>query len=673
MARNDVVLIDGIIDERISSKRPSELRDEAFEYLAVEQILKDADLSSEQLLQGLIDGRGDGGIDGIYILVNGHLLNDVEGFTWPKAGAELIIHVVTCKHHDTFKQATIDALLATLAEFFDFSIVEGRLSGVYSESLLQARRAILLAYRKLSPRLQKLSIQIHYASRGDTSSIGAEVLARAAQVERVVAECFGQCQAKFYFIGSSELVELHRKMPSYSLELQFVSQLSRGERYIVLARLSDYFRFVADGAHLRRYLFDSNVRDFMGLNRTNEDIRDTLSNPASPDFWWLNNGITILATSASIVGNSIQLSNVQIVNGLQTTESIFRHFESRGLTEDDRCVLVKIIVSQDSEARDAIIRATNNQTTVELSSLHATDKIQRDIEDVFLLSGLAYERRKNYHLNDGKDPNSLVSPLYLAGGSVALLLWMIHKAPNLKSKFMRSSVAYDLVFSPSFPLTVWPAIARLLKRVDECLESLRPTGVGTIRFLKDRRYLVSYLLLAKATSTFVITPRHIESFEMESITTDAVSDIIEFISSHTNIHSSLWSNRSLILDVCRAFAAEFFIAGFEALARAPDQFPQEYSNFRHINISDGLLDKVRRTLPPQPWKPGVNRQLLSTLSCTRDELSSAIDILVQRGEIYRQQNGVLYDLDGNVAGFDADRVDPETLELRPQAISNSCD
>jgi len=89
MAKNDRVLLDGIIDERINLRLPSDKRDEAFEYLAFEQILKDEDLSRDEIENGSIDGRRDGGIDGFFIIVNGHPLQDPESFIWPKAGAEL--------------------------------------------------------------------------------------------------------------------------------------------------------------------------------------------------------------------------------------------------------------------------------------------------------------------------------------------------------------------------------------------------------------------------------------------------------------------------------------------------------------------------------------------------------------------------------------------------------
>jgi AIPR protein len=341
MAKNDRLLVDGIIDDRIAAHLPSGKRDEAFEYLVLEQIMKELELSADEILSGSIDGRQDGGIDGFFIVVNGHVLQDPESFVWPRTNSELRVYLITCKHHDTFKQTTLDAVVATLTEIFDFAIEDGDLGGAYSDALLRMRNNLKYAYRRLSPRLSNFSASIFYASRGDASEVGEEVRARATQIETIIKEYFGSCKAEFSFLGAAEIVQLHRKTPNYTLELPFVEALAKGERYVLLAQLSDYYRFVSDEGKLRRYLFESNVRDFMGLNRVNEDIKATLENPESADFWWLNNGVTILATSAAITGKSIQLEDIQIVNGLQTSESIFRHFQGGSRPADQRCVLVQ--------------------------------------------------------------------------------------------------------------------------------------------------------------------------------------------------------------------------------------------------------------------------------------------------------------------------------------------
>ena len=56
MAKNDTILIDGILDDRVAQRLPSDRRDEAFEYFAFEQILRDTDLSHDEILAGSIDG-----------------------------------------------------------------------------------------------------------------------------------------------------------------------------------------------------------------------------------------------------------------------------------------------------------------------------------------------------------------------------------------------------------------------------------------------------------------------------------------------------------------------------------------------------------------------------------------------------------------------------------------
>jgi hypothetical protein len=78
LAKNDTVLIDGIIEQRSRDNIPSSDIGEVFEYFVLEQILKSYDLSPEELFSGLIDGRHDGGFDGIFIFLNGYLINDKE-------------------------------------------------------------------------------------------------------------------------------------------------------------------------------------------------------------------------------------------------------------------------------------------------------------------------------------------------------------------------------------------------------------------------------------------------------------------------------------------------------------------------------------------------------------------------------------------------------------------
>ena len=336
----------------------------------------------KKLKSGWVDGRHDGGIDGFFLFVNGHLVSDISSFHWPKAHARVDVFVISCKHHDTFKESTLNTLLATAQELFDLSRDKTELRGAYSKDILDKRINFIHNYKKLAITSHVINFNFIYSSRGDTAEIGESVYARSQQIRDATSGFFSNVNVTFSFFGSKELIDLHRKSKQFTLELPFQDYLTgTGEGYIAVVKLRDYYRFVCDDeSNLRRYLFDSNIRDYLGENKVNEDITASLEDELVPDFWWLNNGITILATKAIINGKNIILQDIQVVNGLQTTETIYRHFKTGSHKSQDTTLSIKIIVSKDDSLRDKIIRATNNQTVVEQSALHATDKIQIDIE-----------------------------------------------------------------------------------------------------------------------------------------------------------------------------------------------------------------------------------------------------------------------------------------------------
>ncbi|MGE0646263.1 MAG: AIPR family protein [Nitrospira sp.] len=441
--------------------------------------------------------------------------------------------------------------------------------------------------------------------------------------------------------------------------------LARGERYVLLSEISEYYKFITDNGTLRRYLFESNVRDFMGLNRVNEDIRQTLESSGSTDFWWLNNGITILATSASVVGKAIQMQDIQIVNGLQTTESIYRFFSNGGQDTAKRSVLVKVIVTKDDAVKDSIIRATNNQTAVELVSLHATDKIQRDIEDVLLRRGLCYDRRTNYYHNLGRSTEEIVSPLYLAAGFVALILKWPSKASRLKSRFMRNPDSYSKVFSPTAPLEIWPKIAKLLKSTDAVLELLRPGGKGGERFLKNWRYMVGLLVVVDSLGRFDFGYEGLLKVPDGAASEAKVKELWLLLNQYlTRLGDQPdLTDRSTTIELCRMYATDRRAQGIEGMANR-GWYLRDDNRWESARLTSDVIKRVKEVLPKQPWKPGMHKDIANTLQISTNQYFAAVEALIEEGVFCHQRDGVLYDRDGNVVGFDADRVDPETMMLK---------
>ena len=309
MGKNDLILIDNMVDQLVhNDDATSSERADAFQRMAIELVLGHTTPTIEDLDEGIVDGSNDGGIDGLFISVNGSLVTDPSSITWPRTGIELEVWISTCKHQSTFRQAPLDTLYSTLVELMDFAIANTALQGRYSKNVLSRRTHWMYAHRQTAHRLSSFTVNIDYISRGDTQKIGESVIARSQQIEAATRSCFGNGTARFRFFGAAELVQLSRKPTSTPLRLKFREVLSQDNSYLMLTDLREYFRFVvSDEGSLRRYLFDSNVRDFMGANPVNYDIRNSLRDPNAPEFWWLNNGITILASDASIVGKEISL------------------------------------------------------------------------------------------------------------------------------------------------------------------------------------------------------------------------------------------------------------------------------------------------------------------------------------------------------------------------------
>lgn len=656
MAKNDTILIDALL-QQMQEKTPGDIGD-IFERFALDQILKSYDLSSEETDFGWTDGSLDGGIDGFYILINGRLLTDSTDFSWPRSGAEIQVFIITCKHHETFQQGPLDALLATAQDIFDLSLTSSALSGKYSTKIKHCRELFVTAFKNLSLFRPTLVFDVIYASRGNVELLGESIKARANQLTSLLNSYFSASTSSFTALGSAELVERYRQVRSFALDLPVQECLTAGqEGYVVLAKLKDYSAFVQDEkGSLRRYLFDSNVRAYLGSNLVNADIQYTLNDISSPNFWWLNNGVTILATSASIVGKTLKLRDIQIVNGLQTTESIYKHYTSSSrLESDSRTLLVKVIVSQDETVRDQVIRATNNQSSVEPAALHATEKIQRNIEEILVRHDWFYERRTNFYKNEGKAENRILSPLTIAAASTALLLKNPVRSSKLRQKHLRTPEAYQSVYAESFPMNAWPVVAALIRNSESSIIRAQRSKRGPYSgILSAWRGVLAYIAAARSIGTYSFLHRDLISMDLSKLTDSFMDECWSLISQTTGRQKSTKLTDLVMSNIAKAAGLAWSIKGEWTDGRREIQRPIK-NIIPDYTESEEFLISVHDLLPPQPWKPGAHMIVAEKLGEKPIRVSRAIKTLIERGSLMDQIDGVVFDADGNEVARDLDR------------------
>lgn len=659
MAKNDIILLDAIIEEQKNILSPNEEIGKFFELFCSSELLKNFDLELKEIQDGITDGKDDGGIDSFYVIVNGHLLNDAKTFLFPNSNTVLDVYIITSKYHDTFKQEVLNNEVSTISELFDLSLSNEELKGDYNELLKKKRSEFIFAYKKTALKLSDINFYYYYVSRGDSNNVGENIHARANQLKQITQDFFGKSSVSYSFFGATELLECFRQKKQFDLDLPFMQSISTSDQtFIVLTRIKDYYKFLSDDKQsLRRYLFDSNVRSYMGYNKVNVDILNTLKNRDDLDFWWLNNGITILSSSAINMGKYIKISDVQIVNGLQTSETIYNYFSKQPIDkEDNRLVMIKIITASSSQVRDFIIQSTNNQTTVMEYSLHAMDKRQKDIEDILLRNGLYYERRANAYLNQGIDPNLIFAPLYLAAGYKTLIEKQILRGITLKQKFMRNQEEYDKVFSND-NLELWVNIAKIQRNIDcRLMEMWRKNQMKlSDGLLKSLRHVVSFFSVAILFKNYFYTSNQFKKLKIQKIDSFNYEEVINFIVSKQieNPANKDWKSKEFVLKLLKACSDKYSITNYDAFVKRfnPEKELRPFippTPKQPIIVTKETLTEVEKHTPKQPWDKGMSYKLAQELNIDYPIVKKAISILINKGVFKQQINGVLYNKDGSV-------------------------
>lgn len=534
MGNNDLILLDSILKKMNENDSSSRDKGKQFELFALDQILKDYDLSGEEIEFGLVDGSDDGGIDGFYTFIDGRLIIDPIDADNYRRNVEVEVLILTSKHKDTFQQSSISSIFASVKELFDLSLETDDIQSPFNEDVLYARELFRKSYIELAANNPNLKVRYVYVSRGSTKKIASNVKARAQLLTKETKEFFDQSVVSFDFIGAAELLSLHRKTRQFSLRLKFVeSPISRSNNsYIVLCRIDEFCKFVSDSdGKLRRYLFDSNVRDYLEGSLINRDIATTLASvdtKESMDFWLLNNGVTILTSNTVNIGKELSLENIQIVNGLQTTETIYKHFNNNGKLPDDRAVLVKVIVANDEVLRDRIIKATNNQNKVDISNLKATDKLQKDIEELLLEQEWYYDRRKNYYRNLDKPQHRIISVAYLCQAILALCLRELEMAGKSKPNYMTNENTYSKLFNEKWNIKVYLALVEIRKSMENSLAIYNLRNGQDPHYNKRFAMLITYVYVVVKLGRIDYKPDNLISIMHESITEEEVKYLLDF-------------------------------------------------------------------------------------------------------------------------------------------------
>lgn len=502
-----------------------------FEFFASSLVLKDYDLSDDEIFNGITGHGNDGGIDGFYLFINDELVTEdmIENINIPR-GCSIDLIIVQAKYMSSFGEDAILKWKTTSSNLLKMEPLD-QYKRRYTEKVIDNFTLFGNIIRK-SIRLQcKLNISYYYVTLGQRTEIHPNVMAQKEELIKIVNSIYPSANVSVFFWDADLLMDTYNRSPNTSVNISFADQpISLGATDMVaLVNLGKYYRFITDDSgNINKRFFEANVRDYQGNNSVNKSIAETLYAPGHEDFWWLNNGVTVLVSKMSRITNKeIVIENPEIVNGLQTSREIFNYFSNNkeNIDIERRNVLVRIIQPADEDSRDKIIFATNNQTNIPQYSLRVTDNIHVQIELYFKSKGLYYDRRKNYYKNLKKKPADIIGVSFLAQCLISLILKKPDYARARPSTLLTEDTIYNRLYGGEQDLEVYYKAAMIGKKVKTILNTSQLSRSAK----NDILFYVIYAVVAKKLHKREFTFDDLFGIDIDSIDDAAINDSINLV------------------------------------------------------------------------------------------------------------------------------------------------
>ena len=311
------------------------------EYEDLDQMLFDNYFEEFVLLEDLsrikTDKYGDAGNDYIFFTYNKNLvfdINDIEEFDNTEGGDRIDLYFIQVKN-----TTKLDSNVPNKFIEFSSNLINGKTAEHYNEEVNDNIVLFSELVKKYALKT-KFYINFYYFSR-----FSKEQLRSASDLQGRFDTLKGMFEA-IDFVDNvkvnvesvnsivKKLKEDKRFEYTFNEVGKFEAEVNKEEgkanSIIALIPLTQFYEFITYGeeGQINDRLFESNIRDYKGRSNVNKNIIETLKKPNEIDFWWLNNGITVTVEDVeeSKSANKIKIVNPQIVNGLQTSYSIYNFF-----------------------------------------------------------------------------------------------------------------------------------------------------------------------------------------------------------------------------------------------------------------------------------------------------------------------------------------------------------
>ena len=228
----------------------------------------------------------------------------------------------------------------------------------------------------------------------------------------------------------------------YTDGFPFTKENDEGQTYVVLCEMDKLIEIlVNEDGLIKANIFDANVRAYQGDTDVNNEIVTTLKD-CPRNFVLYNNGITIVCNKLISDGKTLKIRNLQIVNGCQTCNSIYKAYKQK-IDLSKAKVIVKIIETKEEAVTQGIVRGTNRQNIVYKEAFETIRQFHKDLEEfinIMETNGfhkVFYERRsKQYNSDPQIKPYQKINFRMLIQSTVAMYMNKVEIAHRHESKLI---------------------------------------------------------------------------------------------------------------------------------------------------------------------------------------------------------------------------------------------
>ncbi len=389
-----------------------------------------------------IGGGNDTGIDGIAIIVNGYLVDDIEeikDLIEQNNYLDVTYIFTQAKTSSSFETAAINTFLYGIKDFF-------------TEEPRLVRNTDIERYAEISNFILDNAIyfdsnpvvKLFYVTTGKWNDDPNHLAVVSSFIEQMQGENLFE-DIIFNPVGAAALARLYRttKSPN-NAEFEFSNKATLpetegvDEAYYGVLPFSEFKKILVDENDNIRSVFDDNVRDFQGIdNPVNKKINNTLKSGIPEQFVVLNNGVTVVATSLKTSANKFMISDFQIVNGCQTSNVLYQNRNEEGV--NNIYIPFRLIVTNKDDVKSQITLATNSQTAIKTEQLAVLSEFQKNLESYYSSTNgegkLYYERRSKQY---NKDKTVVKSKIITVANQIKSFSAMFYENPHLVSSFFGS-------------------------------------------------------------------------------------------------------------------------------------------------------------------------------------------------------------------------------------------